>query len=466
MSLITSKLPHGKMIILKTILRTSKLSPIVIVNAKLFSALPTSSSFYFSDLQGIFCFVVDIEKHIFKIVLYDSDSFEILLSIELLETFKSLYTKIKVNFHSLEMNSGYLGFLIEEEKQFCEQMFIKINKINSSIISELCERFNYDNVSTNNFDLIKKKFLHDFGLKEEQNCSLTKQQITFYLQNINEILSCFSYDESEKTFEYYGSVHKAKELLEKNQIDERELILNQLDDLSIKNCTHYVSILVNHMINDIKLKPKLVQLEKQFKEKIAMLKKKKEDEQAEKEMEILKQLDNERQATLNAMALAESAKSNNKEGRISSNKSNIPEPPPKGAIPLPPPFPTISKKKPTKKTFVMPDFKRKRISYNNEVNVENKTINEENGEDKKEDVNRISSRESNTNKEEEKPQPMRMMRPPMQMDMFSELKSKLGKRESNFDFSKLEKVKKEEKKDEVIDFRKLLKKKVEQQKQP
>ena len=114
----------------------------------------------------------------------------------------------------------------------------------------------------------------------------------------------------------------------------------------------------------------------------------------------------------------------------------------------------------------MPDFKRKRISYNNEVNVENKTINEENGEDKKEDVNRISSRESNTNKEEEKPQPMRMMRPPMQMDMFSELKSKLGKRESNFDFSKLEKVKKEEKKDEVIDFKKLLKKKVEQQKQP
>lgn len=465
MSLITSKLSHGKMIILKTILRTNKLYPIVIVNAKLFSALPTSNSFFYSDLQGIFCFVVDIEKHIFKIVLYDSDSFEILLSIDLLETFKSLYTKIKVNFHSLEMNSGYLGFLIEEEKQFCEQMFIKINKINTSIISELCERFNYDNVSTNNFDLIKKKFLHDFGLQQEQNCSLTKEQIKFCLQNINEILSCFSYDESEKTFEYYGSVHKAKELLEKNQIDERELIINQIDDLSIKNCTHYVNILVNHMINDIKLKPNLVQLEKQFKEKIAMLKKKKEDEQAEKEMEILKQLDNERQATLNAMALAESAKANNKEGRISNNKSNIPEPPPKGAIPLPPPFPIISKKKPTKKTFVMPEFKKKRISYNNDENVKIKIINEENGEDKKEEVNKISNQESHS-KEEEKPQPMRMMRPPMQMDMFSELKSKLGKRESNFDFSKLEKQKKEEKKEEVIDFRKLLKKKVEIQNKP
>lgn len=465
MSLITSKLSHGKMIILKTILRTNKLYPIVIVNAKLFSALPTSNSFFYSDLQGIFCFVVDIEKHIFKIVLYDSDSFEILLSIDLLETFKSLYTKIKVNFHSLEMNSGYLGFLIEEEKQFCEQMFIKINKINTSIISELCERFNYDNVSTNNFDLIKKKFLHDFGLQQEQNCSLTKEQIKFCLQNINEILSCFSYDESEKTFEYYGSVHKAKELLEKNKIDERELIINQLDDLSIKNCTHYVNILVNHMINDIKLKPNLVQLEKQFKEKIAMLKKKKEDEQAEKEMEILKQLDNERQATLNAMALAESAKANNKEGRISNNKSNIPEPPPKGAIPLPPPFPIISKKKPTKKTFVMPEFKKKRISYNNDENVKIKIINEENGEDKKEEVNKISNQESHS-KEEEKPQPMRMMRPPMQMDMFSELKSKLGKRESNFDFSKLEKQKKEEKKEEVIDFRKLLKKKVEIQNKP
>ena len=465
MSLITSKLSHGKMIILKAILRTSKLSPIVIVNAKLFSALPTSNSFFYSDLQGIFCFVVDIEKHIFKIVLYDSDSFEVLLSIDLLETFKSLYTKIKVNFHSLEMNSGYLGFLIEEEKQFCEQMFIKINKINTSIISELCERFNYDNVSTNNFDLIKKKFLHDFGLQQEQNCSLTKEQIKFSLHNINEILSCFSYDESEKTFEYYGSVHKAKELLEKNQIDERELIINQLDDLSIKKCTHYVNILVNHMINDIKLKPNLVQLEKQFKEKIAMLKKKKEDEQAEKEMEILKQLDNERQATLNAMALAESAKANNKEGRISNNKSNIPEPPPKGAIPLPPPFPIISKKKPTKKTFVMPEFKKKRISYNNDENVKIKIINEENGEDKKEEVNKISNQESHS-KEEEKPQPMRMMRPPMQMDMFSELKSKLGKRESNFDFSKLEKQKKEEKKEEVIDFRKLLKKKVEIQNKP
>ena len=465
MSLITSKLSHGKMIILKTILRTNKLYPIVIVNAKLFSALPTSNSFFYSDLQGIFCFVVDIEKHIFKIVLYDSDSFEILLSIDLLETFKSLYTKIKVNFHSLEMNSGYLGFLIEEEKQFCEQMFIKINKINTSIISELCERFNYDNVSTNNFDLIKKKFLHDFGLQQEQNCSLTKEQIKFCLQNINEILSCFSYDESEKTFEYYGSVHKAKELLEKNQIDERELIINQIDDLSIKNCTHYVNILVNHMINDIKLKPNLVQLEKQFKEKIAMLKKKKEDEQAEKEMEILKQLDNERQATLNAMALAESAKANNKEGRISNNKSNIPEPPPKGAIPLPPPFPIISKKKPTKKTFVMPEFKKKRISYNNDENVKIKIINEEKGEDKKEEVNKISNQESHS-KEEEKPQPMRMMRPPMQMDMFSELKSKLGKRESNFDFSKLEKQKKEEKKEEVIDFRKLLKKKVEIQNKP
>lgn len=462
MSLITSKLSHGKMIILKTILRTSKLSPIVITKAKLFSALPTSSSFYYSDLQGILCFVVDIQKQCFKFVLYDTDSFEILLSIDLLETFKSLYTKIKPNFHSLEMNSGYLGFLIKEDKQFCEQMYTKINKINISIISELSERFNYDNVSTNNFDLLKKKFLHDFGLQEEQTSQLSNQQIKFYLENIKEILSCFSYDESEKTFEYYGSVHKAKDLLTENKIEERELILNQLDDLSIKQCTHYVNILVNHMINDIKLKPKLIQLEKQFKEKITLLKKKKEDEQAEKEMEILKQLDDERQATLNAMVLAESAKTNNNEGRISNKNSSVP-PQPKGAIPLPPPFPIISKKKPTKKTFVMPEFKKKRISYNNDINLNNNNeIKEEKGE--REENNRISTMENNDNKIEERPQPMRMMRPPM--DMFSELKSKLGKRESNFDFSKLEQQKQEEKKEEVFDFRKLLKKKVEVQKQP
>lgn len=451
MSLVSQTIPHLKKIIIKTILRKNSFAPITISKAKLYSALISSRSFYYSDLEGALCFVVDVQNGCFRFLLYDLDSYETLLNIELPQSLKLLYIKLKPNFHSLEIKSGFFGFLFEEDINFCEQMFTTINKIDPKIINELTESFNYsNNFSTNNFDILKNKLMRDYGIAE--NCqklsTIENNSISFNLRNINEILNCFSYDENEKYFEYYGNMQKGKEFLDKNKINESEISISQIDDLHIKNCEYYVSILVNHIINDIKLKPKINELKAKNKETIAQIKQKLEEEQNAKEMEILKKLDSERQTLLaqeeaNRLEMLEKEREKEREKEKEKNKQ-------KKGVPKPPPFPIISKKKPTKKTFVIPVEKKiKRES------IIPDTIIEEQGKQNNEESNELRN-----NKEENIEKPQRML-PPQHLDMFAELKTKLGKRESNFDFSKFEANKKQEpKKEEVIDFRKLIKKKV------
>lgn len=447
MSLFSQTIPHLKKIIIKAILRKNSYAPIVISNAKLYSALPSSRSFYYSDLEGALCFVVDVQNRCFRFLLYDLDSFETLLNIELPQSLKLLYVKLKPNFHSLEIKSGFFGFLFVEDINVCEQIYTIINKIDPKVINELTESFNYsNNFSTNNFDLLKTKLMRDYGISDgcKKLSTIENNKISFNLSNINEILNCFSYDENEKCFEYYGNMQKGKEFLNNNKINLSEISISQIDDLQIKNCEYYVSILVNHIINDIKLKPKLNELKAKNKEIIAQIKQRLEEEQNAKELEILQKLDSERQTLLaqeeaNNLAKLEKEKEKEKE----KNK-------PKKEVPKPPPFPIISKKKPTKKTFVIPVEKK----VKRESNLTN-TMVEEKG-----TLNHEEPNELKNPTEETKEKPQKML-PPQQFGMFAELKAKLGKRESNFDFSKFDANKKQEpKKEEVIDFRKLIKKKV------
>ena len=195
------------------------------------------------------------------------------------------------------------------------------------------------------------------------------------------------------------------------------------------------------------MKPKINELKAKNKETIAQIKQKLEEEQNAKEMEILQKLDSERQTLLaqeeaNRLEMLEKEKEREKEREKEKNKQ-------KKGVPKPPPFPIISKKKPTKKTFVIPVEKKiKRESIPD-------TIIEEQGKQNNEESNELRN-----NQEENIEKPQRMI-PPQHLDMVAELKTKLGKRESNFDFSKFEANKKQEpKKEEVIDFRKLIKKKV------
>ena len=93
MSLVSQTIPHLKKIIIKTILRKNSYAPITISKAKLYSALISSRSFYYSDLEGALCFVVDVQNGCFRFLLYDLDSYETLLNIELPQSLKLLYIK-------------------------------------------------------------------------------------------------------------------------------------------------------------------------------------------------------------------------------------------------------------------------------------------------------------------------------------------------------------------------------------
>ena len=116
---ISPSIPCGKLIIIKSLLQKENLFPLSISKVKLFTALPNSLTFYYSDIEGLLCLGIDIRYSTFKLIMYDITEFIIQLEVELNEEFIHNYFFLKSDFHCLQVSNGFFGFLFDESVNYC-----------------------------------------------------------------------------------------------------------------------------------------------------------------------------------------------------------------------------------------------------------------------------------------------------------------------------------------------------------
>jgi hypothetical protein len=133
---ISPSIPFGKLIIIKSLLQKENLFPLSISKVKLFTALPNSSTFYYSNIEGLLCLGINIRYSAFKLIIYDITEFIIQLEVELTEEFIHNYFFLKSDFHCLQVSNGFFGFLFDESIDYCLSLFMMINDLNKCTLKE------------------------------------------------------------------------------------------------------------------------------------------------------------------------------------------------------------------------------------------------------------------------------------------------------------------------------------------
>ena len=275
---ISPSIPFGKLIIIKSLLQKENLFPLSISKVKLFTALPNSSTFYYSDIEGLLCLGIDIRYSAFKLIMYDITEFIIQLEVELTEEFIHNYFFLKSDFHCLQVSNGFFGFLFDESVDYCLSLFMMINDLNKCTLKEeLITYTEAQNAKIKAKAKDTKLFIHQIkkDLLSELNSSnnnvrskcscVNRRSVKLDANAVDEFDKWFDYDKRNKLFMFLGQNEQAHSLFEEFGINENDVNVEEGvgGDYCIGNGMHYVNVLVKHFINDIRMEPVIMEMKVQ-----------------------------------------------------------------------------------------------------------------------------------------------------------------------------------------------------------
>ena len=262
------EISYTKQIIIKTLLYKyyNKIYIIDIIYCKLYTSVP-NSNFYFSGLEGALIFLYNFEENNFYLILYDLNYYDLLFKIKINSNLitKNILIPLKNNFLILEITGGFLGFLfpnVEQGKKFID--IIKENDKNyiENYMNENNKILKNKNNKENIIKSLKNKFQRN--LIDNNQLDINNDQY-IYNNNLEEILNCLDYNLENNKFIFNGEKFLFDKFIRENNIplDNIEFIEN--NSFTIENKKHFINILINHFVNDIKNQKKLKDLYKEYK---------------------------------------------------------------------------------------------------------------------------------------------------------------------------------------------------------
>jgi hypothetical protein len=183
-----------------------------VASAKIYTA-GKSSSWLYSDLEGLLCYIWDYNEKSRYLALYEFNTYEKLFQMQLYQNFSKFYTVLSEDFHCFETNNGFIGLKFVENKEAqafqstlknCEDNMVnQLLKRNSNL--HLKRRDKYK--KGKEFILsIKEKFLkeEEFSTNDDSTRELTetelKEGIEVCKPKYYEILNSITYDKEKKNF--------------------------------------------------------------------------------------------------------------------------------------------------------------------------------------------------------------------------------------------------------------------------
>ena len=259
---------YTKQIILKTLLYKiyNKIYIIDIVYCKLYTSLP-NSNFYFSGLEGALIFFYNIEEKNFFLILYDLNYYDILFKIKIESNLinKNILIPLNNNLLILELNGGFLGFLFPNEKEgenFINKIKENDRNYTENYIIENNKILKNKNNKENIIKILKQKFQKN--LNDNNELDINNEQLN-YNNNLEEILNCLDYNKEKNKFIFYGEKNLFEKFINENNIPLENIEFIENESFTIENKKHFINILINHFVNDIKNQKKLKDLYKKNK---------------------------------------------------------------------------------------------------------------------------------------------------------------------------------------------------------
>ena len=262
------EISYSKQIILKTLLYKiyNKIYIIDIIYCKLYTSLP-NSNFYFSGLEGALIFFYNNEENNFFLILYDLNYYDILFKIKI-ESYlinKNILIPLNNNLLILELNGGFLGFLFPNEKEgenFINKIKENDRNYTENYIIENNKILKNKNNKENIIKILKQKFQRNLNDNNELN--INNEQLN-YNNNLEEILNCLDYNKEKNKFIFNGEKNLFEKFINENNIPLENIEFIENESFNIENKKHFINILINHFVNDIKNQKKLKDLYKKNK---------------------------------------------------------------------------------------------------------------------------------------------------------------------------------------------------------
>ena len=259
---------YTKQIILKTLLYKiyNKIYIIDIIYCKLYTSLP-NSNFYFSGLEGALIFFYNIEEKNFFLILYDLNYYDILFKIKIESNLinKNILIPLNNNLLILELNGGFLGFLFPNEKEgenFINKIKENDRNYTENYIIENNKILKNKNNKENIIKILKQKF--QINLNDNNELDINNEQLN-YNNNLEEILNCLDYNKEKNKFIFNGEKNLFEKFINENNIPLENIEFIENESFTIENKKHFINILINHFVNDIKNQKKLKDLYKKNK---------------------------------------------------------------------------------------------------------------------------------------------------------------------------------------------------------
>ena len=266
---------------------------------KLYTANSYDENFIYSKIKGALCLFInkDETKNLFYLKIYDIRNYSIVFNIEIKKEYLKYFLQYNDDFYFLQLRESLIGFKFnsmkegknfynilkvepnpeiieqnEKSKNIKQKEIIKIiNKVNEAIKLKLKEKFLagkkegggwFSKKEENNFPNIK---IND---RKGEYLDLSNiPKIYFFLKNveINDILCKMIIFQEHKfpKIEYQNFVLKFDNCFNLKS-KTAPMIIIEKDFLNILSKKNYIEILVNNMINDMKMRERLDIFKKEY----------------------------------------------------------------------------------------------------------------------------------------------------------------------------------------------------------
>lgn len=173
----------------------------------------------YSNLEGIFCYVLDFQKKCRYFRLYENTSFQLLFHMDIYQNFSSFYTVVDPLFHCFEVNNIFIGLKFEDPN-VANNFYLMINKLNDQIVKMMLDSESIKVKESKkerkkkfyeNCDILKK----NFGGENKYNKDYCEDGAQICKPSFYDLLNFMSYNRETKEFEV-GAVPKEFRNLFKN----------------------------------------------------------------------------------------------------------------------------------------------------------------------------------------------------------------------------------------------------------
>jgi len=203
---------------------------LAITCAKIYTTAKDAEYWLYSDLEGFLCYVMNYEEKTRYLHLYDTETYELLLKLELYKDFEKFYTKVTENFHTFEVNNGFIGlqFYDGEEANLFNVIVKKFNDEISKMLLSInpTKKQGLNTQKTNEIiQMFKKKITKEIKTNQDFNDDYTNEDLEIVNPREFELLENIIYDKDTKKFVIGEISHDLKKIFHRINVD-----ISQLED--------------------------------------------------------------------------------------------------------------------------------------------------------------------------------------------------------------------------------------------